>query len=248
MNLIDAMKAAFAAEDSFSLSSSEKELLVFGLIRIWNDRGRPDTFAAKETAILGATGMSRTGFKRARKGLSDKSIIDWSSGERNVSAASYSILKLFDSWTNTDHEPGHEPGHEPDPYIVRGEESREKNKNTPKSPTKKKQPTEWKPDETQQRINRLFRRKDSTRWKADELAAYRQNEYTEEDLAEIERYYSADIPGDDDYRRRDILRLLRHWPGEVDRARCWKPKPKYKPGHMLDIPDDYGPPGVSYGL
>jgi hypothetical protein len=88
---------------------------------------------------------------------------------------------------------------------------------------------EWKPDETQSRLNRLFKRKDSTKWSDKELRAFRKIEFSEEDIATIENYYLADHEDGKDYRRRDIQTLLNNWTGELDRAGNWKPKPTANP-------------------
>lgn len=42
---------------------------------------------------------------------------------------------------------------------------------------------------------------------------------TDKDLLTLGRYYSAAHPVGRDFRRRSLIALLRHWPGEMDRAR-----------------------------
>jgi hypothetical protein len=78
-------------------------------------------------------------------------------------------------------------------------------------------------------IGAIHRRMESTRWTAEEFAAFRSgglDTLSPDDFsAQIEPlrdYYAAALPPDKDIRRRDILRLLRHWPGELDRARTWQ--------------------------
>ena len=54
----------------------------------------------------------------------------------------------------------------------------------------------------------------------------------DDDLALIERFYTAALPKDQDFRRRDLPTLLNNWTGELDRARKHfdhpgnSPKPK----------------------
>ncbi|WP_052573898.1 hypothetical protein [Haloferula sp. BvORR071] len=72
-----------------------------------------------------------------------------------------------------------------------------------------------------ERIGRWFDRPADSRWALAEgiaLAAL-QPAVAEVDL--LENYYLARISPDRDYRRRDLGRLLAHWPAELDRARVW---------------------------
>lgn len=75
-------------------------------------------------------------------------------------------------------------------------------------------------------VGNLKGRQPSTAWSGDEVQAFRAarlDTCSEDDfVAQVEvlrPYYSASIPREMDYRRRDLLTLLRHWPGEIDRAR-----------------------------
>lgn len=67
------------------------------------------------------------------------------------------------------------------------------------------------------RLNRLFKRRDTTRWSDREMRAYhRSAELCPVDEFEIvEAHYRAG----GEYLRRDLLTLLNNWNGEVDRAR-----------------------------
>lgn len=86
-----------------------------------------------------------------------------------------------------------------------------------------KPPKAWEPTEPMRRLNRLFKRRDATRWDRKELKAYRQlGEINGEDLERLERYYAARIPSEKDFRRRDLSTLLNHFRGEVDRARNYR--------------------------
>lgn len=79
-------------------------------------------------------------------------------------------------------------------------------------------------DPTRKRLNALFNRRDTTRWSPREEKALKSiGHIEEEDLRILEEYYSADIPKDKDWRRHDILTLLNNFPGEVDRARNYRP-------------------------
>lgn len=83
----------------------------------------------------------------------------------------------------------------------------------------------WTPGPIQQRLNKLFRRRDSTRWSDKEQRAFRSiSPIPDEDMALIERYYTATPTPGKDYRRRDLCTLLNNWPGELDRARNFKPQ------------------------
>lgn len=78
------------------------------------------------------------------------------------------------------------------------------------------------------RLDKLFSRRNTTAWSEDELKWLRRIEpIPEDELEAVERYYTASHPPDSDYRRRDLVRLLRHWNGEVDRARQFKPNRGY---------------------
>lgn len=84
-------------------------------------------------------------------------------------------------------------------------------------------------------INPLLRRLDSTVWTADELEAFAaaglpdlSAEAFAEQLAPLAAYYGAELPRENDYRRRDVLRLLRNWGGEIDRARLWQRETRHQ--------------------
>jgi hypothetical protein len=85
-------------------------------------------------------------------------------------------------------------------------------------------PNGLRPNHEQKRLNAIFCRRDTTKWNPSETKALRAiSPIPEEDLAAVERYYSARIPKDEDYRRHDLPTLLNNWNGEVDRARKFKP-------------------------
>ena len=71
------------------------------------------------------------------------------------------------------------------------------------------------------RIGGWYGRRNSTLWSLyDSEALEMIGDIDPEDLAIMERYYTAKIKKDD-YRRRDIGTLLNNWTGELDRARSY---------------------------
>ena len=75
-------------------------------------------------------------------------------------------------------------------------------------------------------INGWFSRRESTKWSDKEMKGLRsviRLETAEDDLQMLTKYYSADLPGNQDYRRRDVFTLLNNWSGEIDRARSFSP-------------------------
>jgi len=86
----------------------------------------------------------------------------------------------------------------------------------------------FQPSETQKRLNKFFKRRDSTKWSKIEEAELKSLEpISTEDMVTVERYYTAKHPPTADYRRRDMITLLRNWNGELDRARQFKPSTCY---------------------
>lgn len=79
----------------------------------------------------------------------------------------------------------------------------------------------------QLRIGALKGRRASTKWSKAEMKSLREiGEIKEEDMQMIERYYAAEIK-DRDIRRTTVSILLNNWPGELDRARNYKPPHKH---------------------
>ena len=73
------------------------------------------------------------------------------------------------------------------------------------------------------RIGKWFGRKPSTLWTVYESEALDQCLPVDaSDIAIMERYYSADIPAEDNIRRRDLGTLLNNFNTELDRARSFK--------------------------
>ena len=71
------------------------------------------------------------------------------------------------------------------------------------------------------RIGRFFGRRESTLWTVAETVALLSIKPTEDEMADIEKYYLALIPQEEDYRRRDLDTLLNNWPKELDRAKTY---------------------------
>lgn len=74
-------------------------------------------------------------------------------------------------------------------------------------------------------VCRLYGRRETTEWSDEELAAYRKlTAPLPDEMAMIEAYYKAERAKGDGEKggiwRRDILRFLRHFQGELDRARA----------------------------
>lgn len=84
-------------------------------------------------------------------------------------------------------------------------------------------------------IGALVHRRASTPWKAEELAELRNqrldaiaDEEFSEDLQALAAYYGLPLEAGEDFRRRELLTLLRHWPDDVAKARLrakeWRAK------------------------
>jgi len=71
------------------------------------------------------------------------------------------------------------------------------------------------------RIGRFFGRKGDTLWTVAETAALLSIKPTDNETNEMEKYYLADIPKDDDYRRHNLDTLLNNWLPELDRAKTY---------------------------
>lgn len=67
-----------------------------------------------------------------------------------------------------------------------------------------------------------FNRRETTVWADKEVRAYKKILKTsDEDVALLNSYYTAEIKRDEDYRRHDVVTLLNNWPGEIDRAKAF---------------------------
>lgn len=77
--------------------------------------------------------------------------------------------------------------------------------------------------EEAKRIAKCVHRKESTGWGDDEIRAFRDiHPIDPEDLELVEGYYTAEFNQPGSICRTELIRLLKHWRGEVDRARAWK--------------------------
>lgn len=75
--------------------------------------------------------------------------------------------------------------------------------------------------DTMIRIGKWFGRQPSTLWSVYEQKSLDRLFAAPLDIKALETYYTADIPKDDDYRRRNLETLLNNWISELDRARTW---------------------------
>ena len=110
---------------------------------------------------------------------------------------------------------------------------KERKSNTP-YPQGGQEPDGFAPNARQLALNRIFNRRESTRWSADEqkaMLAAGLNSIPEEqfavDVEAVVDFYQAQIPENEPWarkfwRRTELIRVLRHWPGELDRALAWK--------------------------
>lgn len=79
--------------------------------------------------------------------------------------------------------------------------------------------TRLKSDAQRIRVGKLIGRRESTQWSAEERKLFKEiGTISEENFTLLEKFYWAEIPKADDYRRRDVLRLLKYFPGEIDKA------------------------------
>lgn len=119
------------------------------------------------------------------------------------------------------------------PLSLSSEPASQPDRKSPKNPT---------PDECPEplrsrmlRIGDLLHRRASTPWKAEELAELRSqrldaisDEEFAADLEALEGYYGLALTAEEDFRRRELIRLLRHWPDDVrnalKRAQEWRAK------------------------
>ena len=76
-----------------------------------------------------------------------------------------------------------------------------------------KEPKQENKTETQKRVGALVKRRESTKWSDKEKAALRKLNPSEEDIAFLESQNYADHT----YRRKDLMTMLNHWNGELDR-------------------------------
>lgn len=72
------------------------------------------------------------------------------------------------------------------------------------------------------RISKWFNRRESTIWSDKEERGLKKviaSDTPEDELTLLEKYYTAEINQNSDYRRKNIETLLNNWAGEIDRAR-----------------------------
>ena len=80
------------------------------------------------------------------------------------------------------------------------------------------------PNLEQIRLGKLLKRRPTTKWTLDEIRYWKMiTPINEEDFKLVERYYFGKHPPDKDYRKTELVRILKNWNGQVDRARNYKP-------------------------
>lgn len=92
-------------------------------------------------------------------------------------------------------------------------------------------------------VCKLYSRRTTTEWSDEEIAAYRKLTPPQPDeMAMIEAYYKAERAKGDGEKggiwRRDILRFLRHFQGELDRARAHHEQSQRKLKRFEPKPDN----------
>lgn len=86
-----------------------------------------------------------------------------------------------------------------------------------------------KPDTERIAVGKLLGRRESTKWSAEELKLLKAiKPIHPDDLDLMQEFYSAEIPKAEDYRRTTIERLLKHWNGELDKARIHKSNTRHE--------------------
>lgn len=89
--------------------------------------------------------------------------------------------------------------------------------------------TVWSPSVDQKIVNGFFRRRDSTRWDRNELAAWKRLQPIDQgDFGVLGRFYTGpQKPGQ--FRRTTHFTLFNNWQGEIDKARAYAENPN--PAH-----------------
>ena len=79
-------------------------------------------------------------------------------------------------------------------------------------------------NELAQRVGTIFGRRPTTPWAKDEIEAFKviESEIDTAELELVEAYYKSEARKPEAYCRTRLLTFLRHYPGEVDRARRWQ--------------------------
>lgn len=79
-----------------------------------------------------------------------------------------------------------------------------------------------KQDPDQIAVGKLLGRRESTKWTSAEIKLLKAiKPIHPDDLAMMQRFYGAEIPKEADFRRTTVERLLKHWNGELDKARIY---------------------------
>lgn len=89
----------------------------------------------------------------------------------------------------------------------------------------------WSPSADQKIVNGFFRRRDSTKWDRNEIAAWKRLQPIDQDDFEVlGRFYTGpQKPGQ--FRRTTHVTLFNHWQGEIDKARAYTQNPNPPTGY-----------------
>ena len=82
--------------------------------------------------------------------------------------------------------------------------------------------------EMKDRVGAIFFRRPTTMWNADEIKAFRALTFDPAELTLVEEFYRSEAGKEGSYTRTSLLTFLRHYPGEVDRAKRWKENSRKK--------------------
>jgi hypothetical protein len=75
------------------------------------------------------------------------------------------------------------------------------------------------------RIGKIMGRRESTKWSRQEIQAFKDADFVEEEIRIVEDFYRFEERSNDQlFRRTGLLSLLNHWPDEVSKAHKWAKK------------------------
>lgn len=207
-----------------SMKSSADKFVLVALADNAGDDGR--SFPSVET-ICRKTELNRKTVIAALDRLTSSGMIV-DTGQRVGKTKSVKIYRL--TWANEavpDSEPVPKSSEavpffpEAVPFLPR-EPSENRKRNQPPNPPKGAEGMELLLPLWKNRLGAIFNRKPAKPWQTDELAALKKIcPIDENELFLIERYYASERKKEKNICRTTLLRLMKYWPGEVDRASTW---------------------------
>lgn len=116
------------------------------------------------------------------------------------------------------------PGHKRVREGTAGEDVEVEREEAGKDATQPQKPPAWTPDPGQKAVNQWFSRRDTTAWSKQEQKAWKAIPAAAraDGLSALVAPYTASQGEAFRFRRRDLLTLLNHWQGEIDRWRHFK--------------------------